>query len=90
MFEKIGVSALKEVNVFYEGDIYDLACLLLKLHDAKDKTTTSRSYHTVHGLASAYSYLAQMNQDKILKIFEQYDLPLGATVMHDEELHRTK
>jgi len=41
--EKIGVGTLKNVKVLYEGDIYDLACLLLKVSEAKDKGTSSKS-----------------------------------------------
>ncbi len=80
MTEKIGVSALKKINVFYEGDIYDLACMLLKFHHAKDKDSTSRSYHTVNGLASAYAMITGVEQEKILSVFKRYRLPLGAIV----------
>ncbi len=52
MQEKIGVGALKDVEVLYRGDIYDMACLLLKIHDAKDKGTNHQSRHTVNGLAT--------------------------------------
>src|SRR4051794_37576521 len=31
----IGVESLRPVKVLYEGDVYDLAVLLLKLHDAR-------------------------------------------------------
>jgi hypothetical protein len=82
--DKINVSALKNVKVFYEGDLYELACLLIKFHAAKDKGKTSRSYHTVNGLTSAYAMLTDTPQREILKVLEPYHLPLGATVQHDE------
>ncbi len=86
MAEKIGVVALKRVNVLYEGDIYDLACLLLKVSEAKDKGTNSRSRYTVHGLATTYSLITHLRREKILAIFENYALPLGAIVEYDEDI----
>jgi hypothetical protein len=84
--EKIGVGALKDIEVLYRGDIYDLACLLLKIHDAKDKGTNCRSRHTIHGLAATYSMIADVSREKIREIFERHGLPMGATVEHDEDV----
>ena len=86
MNDKISVEALKGVGVLYEGDIYDLACLLLKLNDAQDKGTNRRSRHTVYGVASDYSMLTRESRDKIMRILERHGLPLGATVEHDEDV----
>ena len=86
MKDKISVEALKSVGVHYEGDIYDLACLLLKLNDAQDKGTNRRSRHTVYGVASDYSMLTRESRDKIMRILEEHGLPLGATVEHDEDV----
>ena len=84
--KKIGVTALKGISVLYKDDIYDLACLLLKMNDAKDRGTNSRSRHTVYGLASTYSMIANMSHDAIINIFESHGLPLGATVEHDHDV----
>jgi len=86
MNDKISVEALKGIGVLYEGDIYDLACLLLKLNDAQDKGTNHRSRHTVYGVASDYSMLTRESRDKIMRILERHGLPLGATVEHDEDV----
>ncbi|MDI6770452.1 MAG: hypothetical protein QMD04_12375 [Anaerolineales bacterium] len=86
MGKKIGVSALKDVKVLYKGDIYDLACLLLKVYDAKDRGTNTRSRHTVYGLSGDYAMLARLDRDQILAIFERYNLPLEATVENDKEI----
>ncbi len=86
MQEKISVEALRDIEVLYKGDIYDLACLLLKVNDAKDKGTNCRSRHTVFGLATSYSMLADVSRDQILAIFKRHSLPLGATVEHDVDL----
>jgi hypothetical protein len=84
--EKIGIKALKSVKVLYEGDIYDLACLLLKVSEAKDKGTNTKSRYTVHGLATTYSLITHLRREEIIAIFENYDLPLGATVEYDEDI----
>ena len=84
--EKIGVKALKSINVLYEGDIYDLACLLLKVSEAKDKGKISKSRYTVHGLATTYSLITHLPREEIIAIFENYDLPLGAIVEYDQDI----
>jgi hypothetical protein len=86
MHEKISVEALKTVSVLYEGDIYELAQLLLKVNDANDKVTHTISRHTVHGLAIAYRTLAQVEFDRIIGVFEKHGLPLGATVEHAHDI----
>jgi hypothetical protein len=83
--ERIGVSALKAVNILCEGDVYDLAYLLLKIDDAKDRGKNQKSRNTVLGVAAHYAMLANMDHDRVEAIFERYGLPLGATVEHDDE-----
>ena len=86
MRDKIGISALKDIGVLYKGDVYDLACLLLKVYDAKNMGKNTRSRHTVHGLATSYSMLVDVSYDKIIEVFESYSLPLGAAVEYDDDL----
>lgn len=81
--KKIGVSELKDIEILYKGDIYELACLLLKLYDAKDAGTNVRSRHTVYGLASEYAMLLRWSRERVLAILAPYNLPLEATVEHD-------
>ena len=54
MNEQIAVSNLKEIGVLYEGDIFEFACLILKVNHAKDEGTNSTSHHTVNGLFKDY------------------------------------
>ena len=84
--EQISVESLKDVCVLFENDIYELARLLLKVNDAKDRGTHTISRHTVHGLASAYCILAQVEFEEIIRVFRQHNLPLGATVEHAENI----
>jgi hypothetical protein len=82
---KIGLRSLKSVKVLFEGDIYDVACLLLKAYDAKDQGTNSHSRPTVYGLATRYSMLIDLGTDAIVAVFNRHGLPLGATVEWDED-----
>lgn len=84
--DKIGVSSLRNIGILYEGDLYDLACLLLKVDDASDKGTQTKTRHTVRGLATKYSMLANMDFNQVMAVITRYDLPLGATVEYDEDI----
>ena len=85
MTERIGVSSLKDISVLYEGDIYDLACLILKVSDAKDRGTNSKSRPTINGLAKCYSMLADVDLKRVMAVMTRNDLPLGAVVEHDAD-----
>jgi hypothetical protein len=84
--DKIRVSELKNIQILYKGDIYNLARLLLKINDAKDRGTNTRSRHTVKGLAREFAMLSGMNIGEVESILLQYDLPFGATVEHDRDV----
>jgi hypothetical protein len=85
---RISVESLRPVKVLYEGDIHDLACLLLRLFDARDRETNSRntgsvcrSRPTVNGLAMYYSLLASnVSTERVREVLRRYTLPLGAVV----------
>ena len=85
MTEIIGVSSLKNIRVLYEGDIYDLACLLLKVNDAKDRGTNNKSRHTINGLAKSYSMLADVDLNRVMAVMTRNDLPLGAVMEYDAD-----
>ena len=81
--KKIGVGELKDIEILYKGDIYELACLILKLYDAKDAGTNTQSRHTVYGLASDYAMLLRWSRERVLASLAPHKLPLEATVEHD-------
>ncbi len=81
----IGVSKLKNINILIENDIYELACLLLKIYDAKDKETNTTTRSTVFGLFKIYARIAGMDEDQVISIAEHHHLPLGAAVNHDKK-----
>jgi len=83
MGKKIRVSELKDIEILYKGDIYELACLILKLYDAKDAGTNARSRHTVYGLAGEYAMLLRWSREQVLAILARHNLPLEATVEYD-------
>ena len=86
MVDQIRVSELKNVRILYKGDLYDLARLLLKINDAKDKGTNLRSRHTVKGLATDFAMLSGLSIGDVEKVLLPYDLPFGATVEHDKDV----
>jgi len=86
MVDKIRVSELKNVCILYKGDIYDLARLLLKIDDTKDKGTNTRSRYTVKGLATKFAMLSRVDFEKVEKILLQYGLPFGATIEYDKDV----
>jgi hypothetical protein len=85
MNEQIAVSNLKEIGVLYEGDIFEFACLILKVNHAKDEGTNSTSYHTVNGLFKDYAMVARLNSNQVLAVAIKHGLPLGAIVVSDRE-----
>lgn len=85
MTQKISVSALKDIKILYKGDIYELACLLLKIYDAKDKINKNViSRFTIKGLVNYYYSITRIDYEKIIKIFEQHTIPLGTLVESDK------
>jgi hypothetical protein len=89
---RISVESLRPVAVLYEGDIYDLARLLLKLWDGRDRETNARnprsvarSRPTVNGLATYYSMLvADVGTERVKQLLVGHGFPLGAVVDNDE------
>lgn len=89
---RVSVESLRPVAVLYEGDIHELACLLLRLWEGKDRETNARnptsvvrSRPTLSGLAAAYSRLVfDVGPERVEEILVRHGLPLGAVVEHDE------
>ncbi|MEA3336935.1 MAG: type II toxin-antitoxin system VapC family toxin [Chloroflexota bacterium] len=78
------MGTLKDIEVLYRGDIYDMACLLLKIHDAKDKGTNRRSRHTMHGLATTYAMITDVSPDRIREIFKRHSVVHFGQITSDE------
>jgi hypothetical protein len=77
----IDVESLRPVKVLYEGDVYDLAVLLLRLYDAKAGQTGYGGRPTVHGVASANARLmTDLDVEQVEAVLRQHGLPLGAVV----------
>src|SRR5205823_2921303 len=79
---RISVESLRPVAVLYEGDIHELACLLLKLCDANDREaffktgSPVRSRPTVNGLATYYSMVSSVDAEQVRQILVRHGLPL--------------
>jgi hypothetical protein len=85
MNEQITLSGLKEIGVLYKGDIFEFACLVLKINHAKDEGTNSTSHHTVNGLFKDYAMVARLDSNQVLAVAIKHGLPLGAIVVGDRE-----
>jgi hypothetical protein len=82
----IGVDSLRPVKELYEGDVYDLAVLLLKLYDAKAEQAGYEGRPTVHGVASAYARLMiDVTTEQVESLMTDHGLPLGAVVEWGDE-----
>ena len=85
--EKIAISKLEGISKLCENDLYDFACLLLRLYDAKDKNTNCKSRPTLHGLANKYSWLTEVNSDQIEDMLKEYGFLLGSAIEYDKDCH---
>lgn len=84
MYEgRIPVSSLKDVQFLYENDLYELASLIKRLNNAKNKGTNTITLQTVHGLAVAYATLAGVSCDKVESVMNASGLPSGAVIVDD-------
>jgi hypothetical protein len=52
LFPKISVNALIDVHIIYKVDLYDLACILLRINDTRSSPSGTTKRTTVKGLAS--------------------------------------
>jgi len=84
--KKIGITALKGIGILFEDDIYELAYWLLKMNDAKDRGTNTKSRHTVYGVAGVYAMEARLNRDDIVRVLESHGVPSGATIEYDDDV----
>lgn len=84
MYEgRIPVSSLKGVKFLYENDLYELASLIIRLNNAKNKGTKIITMQTVHGLANVYSTLAGVSCDKVESLMNDSGLPSCAVIVID-------
>jgi hypothetical protein len=84
--KKIGITALKGINILFDDDIYELAYWLLKMNDAKNRGTNTRSRHTVYGVAGIYAMQVRLDRDDIVHLLESHGLPSGATIEYDDDV----
>ena len=84
MAEQISVEALRGVWVLAEDDLYDLAKLVNRLHQAKASPGV-RVRTTINGLASLYCGLAHVEREQVLGVLHAHGLPRAATIEPDDE-----
>ena len=74
---------MKDIEILYKGDIYELACLILKLYDASRCGYNAQSRHTVYGLAGEYAMLLRWSRQRLLAMLAPHNLPLEARSKYD-------
>ena len=90
-FDKIPLSKLKGINVYYDNDLYDAANLILKLKDSRQKHDGSniKSRPTVNGLVRTFANLIDPlypEEDTVLSVIKKFSLPLNAAIEYDEDI----
>jgi len=84
MYEvRIHVSSLKGIQFLYENDLYELASLIIRLNNAKNKGMNMITLQTVYGLAHTYSTIAGVSCDKVESVMNASGLPSGAVIVAD-------
>lgn len=84
MAEEISVEALRGVRVLAEDDLYDLANLVNRIHQARADSGV-RTRTTVNGLANIYCNLAHVEREQVLGVLHAHGLPLATTIEPDDE-----
>ena len=89
--EKIPLSQLKGVSIYFEDDLYTFAAFLLRLFDAKsardNPNMTSRP--AINWVAREFAHLADSmhpDQGRVLAELTRRNIPLVATVEHDHDV----
>jgi hypothetical protein len=77
---EISVERLKGLSYVAQDDLYDLARLLLRLHQADEERTGCRGRTTVGGIATAFANLRSCDREPIRRFLKNHGLPLSATI----------
>jgi hypothetical protein len=77
--DEIKVSAFKEINIHFPGDVYLLA-VWLAMSDRAKSTSTCKRQTTLHGLASEFAsaygtdYSNPLSSDDVMDIFRSHGI----------------
>lgn len=88
--EEIKVSAFKDIQIRFPGDVYLLA-VWIALCDRAKSTPTLQVHATLHGLASAFvsvhrrDYHHPLQADDVMAIFRQHGIKGNPTLHLDDE-----
>lgn len=81
--ERIELRRLRSISILYDGDFHELAAWLLRIDEARSTPTSTRR-HTMRGVAVCYEYVTGIPLPEIIARLEAFQLPLGATLEHDQ------
>ena len=74
---------LAGLSILFYNDLQDLALFILRAFDAQSQGTNSRSRPTLHGLATTYARILDVDLDSIERVIQARGLDPGATVEYD-------
>jgi hypothetical protein len=88
---EIPLSKLREISVYFDNDLYEVAQLILKLKDARAKYESSnrKSRPTVNGLVRAFIGLIgpiYPDEETVISVIKKHKLPLNASIEFDEDI----
>ncbi|MDA0337014.1 MAG: hypothetical protein O2782_17755 [bacterium] len=83
MNERIPVSRLRPVRILYDGDLYEVARVVLQANAALGADKPYEKYPTVNGLAKSYAALLGVESRLFVDSAREQGLPLGAAVWDD-------
>ena len=79
----VPLRSLAGLSILFDGDLQDLARFILRARDAQSQGTSSKSRPTLHGLATTYARIVDVDVDSIERAIEDRGLDVGATVEYD-------
>ena len=88
--EEIPISAFKEINIHFSGDVYLLAVWLV-MSDRAKSTRTRKTHTMLHGLANEFSSLYgtdhsnPLNSDEVMAIFRRHGIKGNPALKFDNE-----
>ncbi len=84
MYEELPHTALRHLEVLFQGDLFEVARLELRATDALYKGKRSKPKPTVNGLVAGYARLMNLEVESLRRTVAQQGVSLGACVYLDD------
>jgi hypothetical protein len=84
MYEQLPHSALRDLKVLFDGDLFELAQIELKATDVLYKGKRGKPQPTVNGLVAGYARLMNLELEPLRRAVARQGVSLGACVYLDD------